>query len=58
MDYLEPQQLALSQAGGAKLVHSVRMLLELRREFVAVKLDIRNAHNEVSRASILEALDR
>ena len=57
MDYLEPQQLAVSKAGGPKLVHSLRMLLELKKDFVAVKLDIRNAHNEVSRASILEALD-
>ena len=58
IEHLEPQQLAVSAAGGAKLVHSVRMLLEHRQDFVAVKLDIRNAHNEVSRASILEALDR
>ena len=50
--------MVLSQAGGAKLVHIVRMMLEQRRDFVAVKLDIRNAHNEVSRASILEAFDR
>ena len=57
IDYLEPQQLAVSPAGGAKLVHSVRMLLENRRDFVAVKLDIRNAHNEVSRASIIEAFE-
>ena len=57
IDFFEPQQMAVSQAGGAKLVHSVRMMLEQRRDFVAVKLDIRNAHNEVSRASILEALD-
>ena len=55
--YLEPQQMALTQAGGAKLVHSVRMLLEERKDFYAVKLDIKNAHNEVSRASIIEALD-
>ena len=56
-DFLEPQQMALSQAGGAKLVHSVRMLLESKREFYAVKLDIKNAHNEVSRSSIITALD-
>ena len=56
-DFLEPQQMALSPAGGAKLVHSVRMLLESKREFYAVKLDIRNAHNEVSRSSIISALD-
>ena len=57
-DFLEPQQMALSQAGGAKLVHSVRMMLEHRRDFCAVKLDIKNAHNEVSRSSIIEALER
>ena len=57
-DFLEPQQMALSQAGGAKLVHSVRVLLEHRRDFTAVKLDIRNAHNKVSRSSIIQALER
>ena len=56
-DFLEPQQMALRQAGGAKLVHSVRMMLESKREFYAVKLDIKNAHNEVSRSSIISALD-
>ena len=34
------------------------MMLEEKRDFFAVKLDIRNAHNEVSRASILEAIER
>ena len=57
-EFLEPQQLALSQAGGAKLVHSVRMMLEQKREYFAVKLDIKNAHNEVARSSIIVALDR
>ena len=32
-DFLEPQQLALSQAGGTKLVQIVRMLLEEKRGF-------------------------
>ena len=58
IEHLEPQQLAVSEAGGAKLVHGVRMLLEHKPDFAAVKLDIRNAHNEVSRSSILEGLDR
>ena len=49
-DFLEPQQLALSKAGGCKLVHQVRMLSERRRDIIVVKLDMRNAHNEVSRA--------
>ena len=34
------------------------MLLERRRDFIAVKIDMRNAHNEVSRASVIEVLDR
>ena len=58
IEFLEPQQLALSEAGGFKLVHCVRMLMEKRRDFVCVKVDMRNAHNEVSRASVIEALDR
>ena len=56
-DHLEPQQLALSKAGGCKLVHQVRMLSEKRRDFIVVKLDMRNAHNEVSRAAVIEALE-
>ena len=56
-DFLEPQQLALSKAGGCKLVHQVRMLSEKRRDFIVVKLDMRNAHNEVSRAAVIEALE-
>ena len=57
-DLLDPQQMELTQAGGAKLVHSVRMMLEYKREYVAIKLDIKNAHNEVARSSIIEALER
>jgi hypothetical protein len=57
-DYLEPQQLGMSVAGGAKLVHSVRMMLEQHKEFICIKLDFRNAFNEVSRARIIEVLER
>ena len=57
IQFLEPQQLAMSEAGGGKLVNAVRMMLEDRRDFVAVKLDIKNAFNEISRASIVEALE-
>ena len=49
--FLEPQQLALSRAGGHKLVHSVRMGLEAYRDWVVVKLDMKKAHNEISRAA-------
>ena len=47
----------MSISGGGKLVFSVRMLLEDRKDFVAVKIDMRNAFNEVSRAAIVEALE-
>ena len=57
-DFLEPQQLALSKAGGAKLVHEVRMLCEGRRDFIVVKVDMRNRHNEVSCAAVIEALEQ
>ena len=42
-EYLEPQQLALSKAGGHRLVHSVRLAMEQNPHFVCVKLDIENA---------------
>ena len=56
-EFLEPQQLGMSVAGGAKLVHSVRMMLESNPDFICIKLDFRNAFNEVSRARIIEALE-
>ena len=55
--HLEPQQLALSPAGGHKLVHIVRMSMEAHHDWVCLKLDVENAHNSVSRASILEAVE-
>ena len=56
-NFLEPQQLALSVAGGAKLVHGVRMMAEANPGFVVVKCDIKNAFNSVSRARVLEVLE-
>ena len=38
-------------------MHSVRMLAEDKKDFIVVKLDIKNAFNEVSRAAILETLE-
>ena len=55
--YLEPQQLAVSVGGAAKLVNSVRMLSEANPGFVVVKCDIKNTFNCVSRARILTVLD-
>ena len=54
---MEPQQLRMSVAGGAKLVHSVRMKLEQRKDFICVKLDLTNAFNDMSRARMVEALE-
>ena len=56
-DFLEPQQLGMSVAGAAKLVHSIRMTLEKHPNFICVKLDFRNAFNEISRARVVEALE-
>ena len=58
ISYLEPQQVALSKAGGGKLVNSVRMLSEERRDFVVIKIDMRNAFNEVSRTAMIETLEK
>ena len=34
----------------------VRLLLEMRPEFMMVKIDLRNAYNEVKRAAVLRSL--
>ena len=55
-EYLEPQQLGQSQAGAAKLVHSIRGLLDQNPDFVCVVVDIENCYNEVSRRAVLDVL--
>ena len=55
--FLEPQQLAMSSAGAAKLVNSVRMMLEQHNDFIAVQIDIKNAFNTCSRAALVEQLE-
>ena len=55
--HFEPQQIACSEAGAAKLVITIRTLLEMKREFVTLKLDLQNAFNECSRSSIISALE-
>ena len=57
VQFLEPEQLGMSVAGGAKLVHSVRMMLEEHQNFICIKLDFRNAFNEIFRARVIEALE-
>ena len=56
--YLEPQQLVLSKAGAAKLVNSVRMMLEANPGFIAVKIDMKNAFNSCHRAALLKELEK
>ena len=56
-EYLEPEQLALTKGGGQKLVHSVRMLAEARPDFPVIALDVSNAHNTVSRKSVVDGLE-
>ena len=53
--YLEPQQLGMLVGGAQKLVFSARGLLNSRRDFIGVKIDFRNAYNELAiRATIDE----
>ena len=56
VSFLEPEQLVLSKGGAAKLVNTVRTMSESRRDFVVVKVDLKNAFNEVNRAAIIENL--
>ena len=55
--YLEPQQLILSPGGAAKLVFTVRAVLEERRDFVCFSVDTKNAFNSMARAACLETLE-
>ena len=55
--YLEPQQQAMSMAGAHRLVHMVRMYMEMNPTHVCVKLDVTNAYPTMSRAAVLEVLE-
>ena len=55
--HLQPQQLGVSVQGGISiLIQGIRLMLELHPTFVAVKLDLRNAYNAVSRQVVLRRL--
>ena len=58
VSYFEPQQIVFSEAGAAKLVSSMRKLVEANPQFVLVKCDIKNAFNSISRARILQVMER
>ena len=49
--FLEPQQIASTEAGAAKLVMSVRSMIEMNRDWIVLKLDLFNAFNENARAA-------
>jgi len=56
--YFWPQQVAVGVPGGLSLlILGIRTLLETRPDFAAVKIDFRNAYNEVCRAAVLRALE-
>ena len=55
--YLEPVQLGQSMAGAAKLVLSVGGAIRANRDHICVKIDLKNAFNECSKAAILEVLE-
>ena len=56
-EHLEPQQLCFTSGCGAKLVHIVRMMTEAHPDWPLVPMDLKKAHNEVSRASVVEAFE-
>ena len=54
MEYLQPLQLGQSKGGAAKLIFSVRALLDANPEFVCIRLDLKNAYNEQFRRAIID----
>eukprot|EP00973_Karenia_brevis_P090320 12402004-Karenia_brevis.AAC.1 len=58
VEHFWPQQVAIGAPSGVGLViFGVRTLLELHPDWVVVRLDLRNAYNEIKRAAILRRLD-
>ena len=56
-DYLAPHQVAVGVPGGLDiLVHGVRAYLRAQPELVVVRLDLRNAYNEIDRCAALRRL--
>lgn len=55
--YFWPQQVAIGVPNGISLLlFGVRTLLEMRPDWVILKIDLRNAYNEIKRACILRRL--
>ena len=48
-DYLAPEQLAVGVQNGASImIHGLRLSLEMRQDFVLIKLDIKNGYDAAS----------
>lgn len=57
-NHLFPQQVAIGVEGGiSKLVFAIRLLAESNPDWVVVKIDLRNAFNEIARATVLARLN-
>ena len=55
---LEPVQVAVGMPGGlGVMIFGSRLMSELRPDFVAIRIDKKNAYNELSRAAALRALE-
>ena len=53
-DVLAPQQVAVGVSGGISImINGIRILLEQRGNFVLVKIDLKNAYNEIDRSALL-----
>ena len=55
--FLEPVQLGMSLGGVALFTRLVEGVLQVHPEFIAWKLDLKNAFNEEARRSVLEVLE-
>ena len=58
-DHLWPQQVALGVEGGLSiLVFGLRLALEVHPDWVVVKMDMRNAFNEIKRRCVVDRLNQ
>ena len=54
---MEPIQLGLSVSGAALLTRSVSGIMQMNKDFVCFKIDLKNAFNEMSRRAVLDVLN-
>jgi hypothetical protein len=53
-----PQQVAVGEPGGLSiLIFGVRAMLEANPDWIVVKVDVRNAYNEIKRAKVFQRLE-